>query len=51
MPTAERHHLSGEEKLRFHNVKVVKSGDVYTFNAYLALEPWFDVGVVCFNAV
>ena len=62
MPTAERHHLSGEEKLQFHNAKVVKSDDVcalmhtwlsrsLTITVPLALEPWFDVGVVCFNAV
>jgi len=38
-PTAERHQLSSEEKLHFHDVKIVKSADVCAFNAYLTLEP------------
>ena len=38
-PTAERHQLSSEEKLHFHDVKIVKSDDVCAFNAYLTLEP------------
>ena len=40
--------MNSEYKLVFAKVKI---GDVCAFNAYLALEPWLDGGVVCFNAV